>query len=100
MKNFKTFNLAVEFYHLANHAKLPYHLKEQLQRASSSIALNLAEGRGKATRKDQIRFFHIALGSLRESQGILILGNLINSEAWNVLDKLGASLYCLIKNAK
>ncbi|MBX7138295.1 MAG: four helix bundle protein, partial [Oligoflexia bacterium] len=45
-------------------------------RATLSIALNLAEGRGKPTRKDQLRFFSIAFGSVRECQAILILHDL------------------------
>ena len=79
--------------------KLPRELREQLARAASSIALNLAEGRGKPTRADQLRFFHIALGSLRECQAILVLGELTTSAAFEMLDMLGAHLYRLIQRA-
>ena len=80
MKNFRTYQLAIEFYKNSSNLKLPRHLKDQLSRASSSIALNLAEGRGKRTVKDQKRFFQIAMGSLRESQAILALAGLDNTE--------------------
>ena len=69
MKDFRTFNAAVSFYRSSLSLRLCGTLKEQLSRAASSIALNLAEGRGKESRKDQVKFFFIALGSLRECPG-------------------------------
>ena len=99
MKNFRTFKIAVDFYHQSQSIKVKSHLRDQLTRASQSIVLNLAEGRGKNTVKDQKRFFYIALGSLRECQAILILENLENTNIWNTLDKLGAHLYKLIQRA-
>ena len=75
------------------------HLKEQLSRAASSVALNLAEGRGKRTQKDQARFFQIAFGSVRECQAILILADLNDSPVWKTLDVLAAHLYRLIERA-
>ena len=68
--------------------------------SGSITALNLAEGRGKPTLDDQLRFFHIAMGSVRESQSILILAELQDSLAWRELDLLAANLYKLIKNAR
>lgn len=100
MKDFRTFNLAVEFYQLSRTLKIRGHLKEQLGRAASSIALNLAEGRGKPTIRDQLRFFSIAMGSLRECQAILILAGLRGSGQWKALDVLGAHLHQLIKRAR
>src|ERR1700722_14136078 len=41
-------------------------VKDQLDRASTSIALNIAEGNGKYTIKDRCRFFDIAHGSALE----------------------------------
>ena len=38
-------------------------VKDQLDRASTSIALNIAEGNGKYTPKDRCRFFDIAHAS-------------------------------------
>lgn len=41
-------------------------IRDQLERASSSIALNIAEGNGKFTVKDRCRFFDTAHGSALE----------------------------------
>lgn len=41
-------------------------IKDQLDRASTSIALNLDEGNGKYSKKDRCRFFDIARGSALE----------------------------------
>src|SRR5262245_54318018 len=41
-------------------------VKDQLDRASTSIPLNIAEGNGKYAAKDRCRFFDIAHGSTLE----------------------------------
>ena len=100
MKDFRTFQLAAAFYKLCRQLDLPAHLRDQLLRAASSIALNAAEGRGKPTLKDQLRFFHIAMGSTREAQAVLILADLEHHDAWRALDRVAASLYRLIERAR
>ena len=97
VRNFRTYNLAVEFYRLTRTLQLPRHLKEQLDRAASSIALNLAEGAGRRTKPDQCRFYTIAFGSLRETQAILDLAANENYQAVKSADTLAAHLYRLIK---
>ena len=46
-------------------------VRDQLDRASTSIALNLAEGNGKFTSPDRCRFFDIARGSALECAAAL-----------------------------
>ena len=45
--------------------------KEQLDTASTSIALNIAEGNGKFSAKDRSRFFEVARGSALECAACL-----------------------------
>ena len=96
MQNFKTYQLAKQFYHKSNDLKLREPMRNQFQRATLSIILNLAEGSAKPTSKDRRKFYRIAFGSLREVQAILdIIGHIkLMKEA----DKLGAFLYKLCKN--
>jgi len=46
-------------------------VKDQLDRAATSIALNIAEGNGKYTLKDRCRFFDTAHGSALECAAAL-----------------------------
>lgn len=99
-KNFRTLDLAVEFYHKINALRLPRHLKDQLVRAAASIVLNLGEGASKVSVKEKLRFYGISLTSLREVQaGILLIKN-IPANIGEDANKLGAHLYKLIQANK
>lgn len=52
-----------------------YGLTPQLRRAITSVALNIAEGKQRSTRKECARFIDIALGSLNEVEAILLIIN-------------------------
>src|SRR4051794_16204630 len=97
LKNFRTYQLAIEFYQLASALQIERHLKDQLARAASSVALNLAEGSGRYSKADQTRFFQIAFGSLRECQAIVDLAPKTTPKMTELLDCLGAHLYRLLK---
>ena len=100
MKDFRTYALAVSFYRLARTLPAPGHLRSQLDRASSSVVLNLAEGRGKRSHNEQRRFYDISLGSMRECQAILELLDVArDSEAGDLADHLAASLFKLVRGA-
>ena len=95
LKQFKTYQLSIHFYQACLKLKLPRHLKDQMLRASSSITLNLAEGSAKPTKKDQMKFFFIAFGSLRECQAILSLSDHVSPDLIDMADHIGACLYKL-----
>ncbi len=70
------YRISVDFaawaYEICRHLKGPdRHACDQFLRASQSIALNIAEGCGKAGVADRGRFFQIASGSARECGAIL-----------------------------
>jgi four helix bundle protein len=92
---FRTYQLSVEFHGRCREYAFPAYLKNQLLRAASSVSLNLAEGCGKPSPKDRLRFYHIALGSLRESQAALDLAPREYGELKRLADELGGSLYRL-----
>ena len=50
-----------------------YGLTSQLRRAAVSIPANVAEGFGKRSRTDKVRYLNIAQGSLEEARYYLIL---------------------------
>ena len=64
---------AVEFVALADDVvkNLPRGREDQLQRASTSIPLNVAEGAGEFSKNEKARFYRIAKRSATESAAIL-----------------------------
>ena len=99
MNNFRTYNLSILFYKECEKLHVSSCLRNQLMRASSSIALNLAEGNGRKQTNDRKHFFQIALGSARECKAILDLTINTPKNLINQADILGAHIYKLIKNA-
>ncbi len=97
MNQFRSYELAVEFYKMVTLIKVPFHLKGQLQRASSSVALNLAEGSAKTSSKERAKFYRISLGSFRECAAILQLISFNDPNVLELVDKLARHLYKLCK---
>lgn len=64
----KAMDLTIEIYKIVKH--LPkeetYALSDQMRRAAVSIPSNIAEGQGRITSKEFIRFLSMARGSLGE----------------------------------
>lgn len=71
----KVYQNALRFVELAHELcnKIDYRsdIRNQLERASNSIVLNIAEGNGKYFPKDKCRYFDIAIGSSFECSACL-----------------------------
>jgi four helix bundle protein len=50
-----------------------FGLTVQARRAAISISANIAEGRGRRSPRDQVRFYQISMGSARELESLLIV---------------------------
>lgn len=50
-----------------------FRLVEQLESACSSVAMNIAEGKGRYSKKEFIQFLYVARGSLYETLTLLEL---------------------------
>ncbi len=98
MKHFRTLDLAIEFYDLTQKVVVTGHMRDQLQRASSAIAMNLSEGNAKGSANEKRHFFQTSYASLRECQTILKLLKVEDAKVNDRADQLGASLYRLVNS--
>jgi len=87
--------------------KEQYNLVSQINRATVSIATNIAEGAGRKTKKDFNRFLSISMGSSSELETLLIISSKLNFIKEEELNKLSSSnneiqrmLYSLMNSNK
>ena len=102
-KKAKTFHVVCKNLILAK--KLDTYVKDQLGRASLSVALNIAEGSGKFSKADRRNYFTTARASVFECVAVLdILSDqsTISTEEFDMLsknaDELSRILFAMIKN--
>ncbi|MCP2518969.1 four helix bundle protein [Candidatus Aminicenantes bacterium AC-335-K20] len=84
-----------------------YKLVKQLESAVTSIAMNVAEGKGRFSKKEFIQFLYIARGSLFETITLIEIfkkRQWINNEQYNKIkeegDEIGKMISSLIKAIK
>src|SRR5581483_6116563 len=97
LRDFRTYQLALQLYRGCSKVSAPRHLKDQLLRASLSVVLNVAEGSAKPTAKERCRFYSIALASCRETQALIEI--LQREDLWSIADQVGACLFRLSRPA-
>jgi len=84
-----------------------FRVIEQLESAVTSIAMNIAEGKGRFSKKEFIQFLYIARGSLFETITLVEIfkkRNWINNAQYNSLrnkgDEIGKMLSSLVNSIK
>jgi four helix bundle protein len=103
----KSYRLCLDLYRITK--KFPkeeiYGLTSQIRRAAVSIPSNMAEGYGRKTTADYLRFLYIAYGSICELETQLLLSsdlNYVNKENLKALrddtEEVERMLKALIKS--
>jgi four helix bundle protein len=86
----KSVSFCIELYGVVK--KFPenerYGLITQIQRASTSVPANIAEGWGRGSTKEYIQFLHIARGSLMELETHLII-----AQKLSYIDTVNANIF-------
>jgi len=92
------------YFEILNPNKVDRILKDQLQRASTSIILNIAEGCSRLGKKDRRHFYVIARGSAFECVSIFeilllqgTVNNLVYSNLYNKTEEISKMLFGLIR---
>jgi four helix bundle protein len=84
-----------------------FRLIEQLEASSTSVAMNIAEGKGRYSKKEFVQFLYIARGSLCETITLLTIfqkRKWISDPQFDEIrthgDKIGKMLSSLIRSIK
>jgi four helix bundle protein len=76
-----------------------YRLLEQIEAACTSIAMNIAEGKGRFSKKEFVQFLYIARGSLYETMTLLEIfrrKGWISNEEYSRLAREGKEIVSMI----
>jgi four helix bundle protein len=101
----KSIDFSVGIYKLSNQfpTEEKYGLTSQIRRSSVSVAANIAEGFGRDSDGDFIRFLRISQGSLKETETHLILAERLEfvgkkdiESGLQLADEIGKMLRSLI----
>lgn len=77
-----------------------YRLFEQIEAASTSVSMNLAEGKGRFSKKEFVQYCYIARGSLYETMTLLEIfkrKDWISAEKFSSLKSEGIEIASMIK---
>ena len=98
-KSIEFANIIIDLSEKLNTSRNHYRLIEQLEAAATSIAMNIAEGKGRYSRKEFSHFLIIARGSLYETLTLLEifqLRNWISTEDFIKIEQSGIEIAKMI----
>lgn len=86
----RAMDIAVECYRLTGSfpASETYGIVAQIRRAAASVPANIAEGRGRRSTSDFIRYLNIAYGSLVELETHLMLASRLDYMDSQIMEEL------------
>lgn len=98
----KSVELSLQIYRITERfpGRETYALSSQLRRAAVSIPSNIAEGRGRHTRKDFSHFLRIAFGSASELETQLVIAHrleFLTSKAYEETNALLAEVSKMLR---
>jgi four helix bundle protein len=76
-----------------------YRLLEQIEASSTSVAMNIAEGKGRFSKKEFVQFLYISRGSLYEAMTLLEIfrrKGWISNEQYSGLAQAGKEIVSMI----
>ena len=77
-----------------------YRLMEQIEASSTSVAMNIAEGKGRFSKKEFIQYLYISRGSLYETMTLLEIfrrKRWITDNQYSKLETYGKEIASMIK---
>ena len=77
-----------------------YRLLEQIEASSTSVAMNIAEGKGRFSKKEFVQYLYIARGSLYETMTLLEIfrkKRWITDDQYSQLELSGKEIASMIK---
>lgn len=77
-----------------------YRLLEQIEASSTSVAMNIAEGKGRFSKKEFIQYLYISRGSLYETMTLLEIfrrKRWITDNQYSKLETYGKEIASMIK---
>ena len=100
-KSVKFADEVLELAECINTKRKHYRLFEQIESSSTSISMNIAEGKGRFSKKEFIQFLYIAIGSLYETVTLLNIfrnGKWITDSKLNELEKSATEIAKMINS--
>lgn len=92
--------IVIETVEKINTDRKHFRLLEQIESSATSVSMNIAEGKGRFSKKEFVQYLYIARGSLYETMTLLEIfkrKNWINEEKFIEIEKKAKEIASMIK---